>query len=89
MTYKNDPNINRPRTPIREERSYTGWIVAAVAALAVVVGVYAMSSGTNIPNTADTTPPVTTGSAIPSNSTPAAPTTTPAPAPQTSPTPAR
>jgi hypothetical protein len=86
MTYQNDPNINRPRTPVREERSYTGWIVAAVVALAVVLGIYTMSSRTNNTNAANTTPPVTTGSAIPSNGTPAPPTTTTTvPAPQTTP----
>ena len=89
MTYQNDPNLNRPvnRPVVREDTSYTPWIVGAIVALAVIIGIFAMTNRSDKTSTAannpsppastttapkSTTPPATTGSAAPS---------TPAPAP--------
>lgn len=83
MTYQNDPNINRPRDPLNKDRSYTGWIVGGVVALAVILGIFAMSSRTDNTNTASNadrpaaTAPSTTGSGtatpVPGPGKPAAP----------------
>ena len=72
MTYQNNPNLNRPSYPITKERSYTGWIVGAIVALAVILGIFAMTNRTDPTNTATNNPnrpavttPATTGSAVP------------------------
>jgi hypothetical protein len=71
MTYQNDPNS---RIGMREDRSYTGWIVGGVVALAVILGIF-MMTGRNNDNTANNTMnrpsatvPTTTGSAVPAPS---------------------
>jgi len=81
MTYQNDPNRHKSY-PMNESRSYTGWIVGAVVALAVVLGIFAMTGRTNDSNTAANSPaaPTTTGSATP-NAQPANPTPGPATTP--------
>ena len=66
MTYENDPNSRRG---MRDNSSYTGWIIAGVAALAVIIGIFMMTGRTDNTNTATSTnrpaatAPVTTGSA--------------------------
>jgi hypothetical protein len=78
MTYQNDPNR---RTGMREETSYTAWIVGGILAVAVVLGIFAMTNRGDNTNTASDTPtstsrPATTtgsgaGSTTPSPATPA------------------
>jgi hypothetical protein len=66
MSYQNDPNINRRRGyPMTEERSYTGWIVGAIVATAVVLSIFAMThrTGTNAAANNNNSPATTTGSA--------------------------
>ena len=46
MTYQDDPNGNLRRND-PEAANYTGWIVGAAVALAVVLGVFVMTNGTN------------------------------------------
>jgi hypothetical protein len=63
MTYENDPNRR-----MQEGRSYTGWIVGAVVALAVIIGIFAMTSRNDHSSTASNSPAsgsaaTTTGSA--------------------------
>ena len=85
MTYQNDPNIN-PNRRVRDESSYTGWIVGGAVALAVIVGIFMMynrngvnTASTVNPNspaattTAPATTPSTTGSATPQSPGPPAP----------------
>jgi hypothetical protein len=77
MTNLNDPNGDHFRARRQaEETSYTGWIVGGVIALAVVIGIFALSSRGTDQNTA-AHPPITattTGSAVPAPKTPAVPT---------------
>jgi len=68
MTYQDDPNNpNRNSYPMTEETNYTGWIVGGVIALAVILGVFAMTGPTDQTGTAANPPatPTTTGSATP------------------------
>jgi len=69
MTNLNDPNGERFRNRREaEETRYTGWIIGAVIALAVIVGIFALSNRGDKANTAaqPTSPPTsTTGSATP------------------------
>jgi hypothetical protein len=74
MTYQNDPNrprfstnASRPRYPMTDERSYTGWIVGAVVAVAVVLGIVALTARNKNETVAATNRPVpvTTGAAVP------------------------
>ncbi len=47
MTYQDDPNGNLRRSdPEGANNNYTGWIVGAAVALAVVLGVFLMTNGT-------------------------------------------
>ena len=71
MTYHEDPNINRRSShPMTEDRSYTGWIVGGIVAVAVVLGIFAMTSGTDNTNTASNTnrPAATTPATTPATS---------------------
>jgi hypothetical protein len=81
MTYQDDPNLNR-RPAVRDDRSYTGWIVGALVAVVVIAGIFLLAGHNPRDNTAAITPtaPTTTGSA-----TTTTPATTPpaAPAPRT------
>lgn len=73
MTYENDPNLNRPSLA-NEDRTFTGWIIGGVIAVAVILGVFMFTSRTDNTNTASNPPataPSTTGSGA----------TTPAPGP--------
>jgi hypothetical protein len=75
MTYQDDPsnpNNVRRRNGMRDETSYTGWIIGGVIALAVVLGIFAMTNrgdkdtaSNNSPATVTRTAPSTTGSAVP------------------------
>jgi hypothetical protein len=73
MTYQNDPNRPdfstdpaRPSYPMTEERSYTGWIVGAVVALAVILGIFMMTGRTTRDTAAVNRPaPTTTGASVP------------------------
>jgi len=75
MTYQNDPN--RPRRSIEDnDTSYAGWIIGAVAALAIVFGIFMLvnkndnattASNTNSPAA---TAPSTTGSGAASSTAP-------------------
>jgi hypothetical protein len=71
MSYQDDPNINRRRNGMRDETSYTGWIIGGVIALAVVLGIFAMTNRSNdntalnSPATVNRPAPSTTGSAVP------------------------
>jgi hypothetical protein len=69
MTYENDPNRRRG---MRDETSYTGWIVGGAVALALILGIFFMTSGPNNYNTASNT----TSPAATSRPAPAAPSTT-------------
>ena len=81
-------NENRNRNGMRDETSYTGWIIGGLLMLALVVGVFAFSHRSGDTNTANNTPgtstastPSTTGSGTansPARNTPAAPTNAPA-----------
>ena len=71
MTYQDDPNGNLRRTdPEGANYNYTGWVVGGAVALAVVLGVFMMSDGTNNSGMANDSPtisrpatePTTTGS---------------------------
>ena len=76
MTYRDDPNNpNRNSYPITRETNFTGWIVGAVVALAVVISIFALSNRTDQTNTATNPPetPATTGSATSPPTSPAAP----------------
>jgi hypothetical protein len=86
-----DPNFNRPvKRPIdRDETSYTPWVIGALVALAVIIGVFAMTNRTDKTSTAANNPtaPASTTTIPPSRPTTAPATTgaaapsTPAPAP--------
>ena len=83
MTYQNDPN--RPNR-MRDEGSWTGWIVGGVLAVAVILGIFAMTNRTDNTNAASNNPPATTGSATTGSGTqpanpPAAKPDTPTPTP--------
>jgi hypothetical protein len=87
MTYQDDPNGNlRRNDPEGANSNYTGWIIGAAVALAVVLGVSLMSNGTNNSGMATNdsptisrpaTEPTTTGSGSsqPSNPPASVPTT--------------
>jgi hypothetical protein len=70
MTYSNDPNR---RNGMRNETSYTGWIIGGVVALAVIIAIFAMTNRSGTNSTASNTPaatptvPATTGAATPNN----------------------
>ena len=84
MTYQDDPNLTRlpNRRVDQNETSYTPWIIGAVVAIAVILGIFAMTNRSDNTNTAAsnpnkpaatttapapaTVPPATTGSAAPS-----------------------
>ena len=71
MTYENDPNRRRG---MRDDKSYTGWIIGGVIAVAVILGIFMLTNRTDNTNTASNpsaTAPSTTGSGV----------TTPAPGP--------
>jgi hypothetical protein len=75
MTYQNDPNR---RAGMREETSYTSWVVGGLVAIAVILGIFAMMNRGENTNTASDTPasssrPATTGSGTVSPPAPAAP----------------
>jgi hypothetical protein len=75
MTYQNDPNR---RSGMREERSYTSWLVGGIVAIAVILGIFAMMNRGDNTNTASNGPastnrPATTGSAPVSPPAPAVP----------------
>ena len=91
MTYKNDPNANRPSHPMtKDDSTYTGWLVGAAVAIAVIIGIFFMtgrptgdSTATNSSPATSTRPlpnmPTTTGSGVvqpnnPPSSVPTAPT---------------
>ena len=103
MSYQDDPNLNRDpdRRMDRAGTSYTGWIVGGVLALAVIIGIFAMSGRTDTTNTAanadrgtatapanTTRPaPATTGSAVQPNNPAGNVPTAPTPNVPTAPTP--
>jgi hypothetical protein len=83
MTYR-DPGTNPPRYR-RKSSNYTGWIIGAVAALAVIVAIaYGMSDhgSTDAGRTAGTPAPQTTGQSgqAPSSTAPNSPTQSSPPA---------
>jgi len=49
MTYQSDPNSNR-RNDIRDDRSYTHWIIGGVVTLAIVIAAAAFTSTGNNPD---------------------------------------
>jgi hypothetical protein len=71
MSYQNDPNINR-RSGVRDNASYTGWIVGGLVTLALLIGLFTMfGRDNNKTNTASNNAPVTS-----TTNRPAAPSTT-------------
>jgi len=67
-------NENRDRNGMRDDTSYTGWIIGGVVAIALIIGLFAMF-GRDRTNTASddanrpaATAPATTGSATPPQS---------------------
>ena len=75
MSYQDDPNFNRRRNGLGNDRNYTGWIVGGVIAIAVILGIFAMTGRSDRTNTTANnanrpaaTAPVTTGSAVPAPS---------------------
>jgi hypothetical protein len=75
MTYQNDRNH---RAGMREETSYTSWLIGGIVAIAVILGIFAMMNRGDNTNTASDTPastsrPATTGSGPVSPPAPAAP----------------
>ena len=77
MTYQSAPNSNR-RNDLRDDRSYTHWIIGGVVALAIVVAAVAFISTGNSPDRPQT---ITTVPALaPSSSTTGSDTAPPAPA---------
>ena len=73
MTY-NDQN-NRSRRGLREENSYTGWIVGGLVAVALIIGIFVMTNRTTTTNTASN-PDRGTATAPVNTTRPAAPATT-------------
>jgi hypothetical protein len=73
MSYQGDPNFNRRSShPMTEDRSYTGWIVGGIVAIAVILGIFATTNRTDKADTAANnanrpaaTAPATTGSGVP------------------------
>jgi hypothetical protein len=59
MTYDD----NRNRNGMRDETSYTGWIIGGVVVLALIIGVFALTNRTNDHTAANNSPATTTGSA--------------------------
>jgi hypothetical protein len=84
MSYQDDPNLNRDidrrmdrdldRRMDGDGTSYTGWIVGGVLALAIIVGIFALSGRTDTTNTAANTDRGT--ATAPANTTRPAPATT-------------
>ena len=85
MTYREDPEIRR-RPNVREERNYTGWVFAGLAALAIAAvlmftlsdkpGTQSATDKTNNPAATQpasppANPPSTTGSSAPTTPPPA------------------
>jgi len=72
-----EPRTDTNRNVVVRDRNRTGWIVAAVVALAVMGGIfYIMSDNTNTATNINTSPGVTTGSstgAVPPANAPIAP----------------
>jgi hypothetical protein len=77
MTYQSDPNTNR-RNDIRDDTSYTHWIIGGVVALAIVIAAAAFISTGNDPDQPQTT--TTVPAPAPSPSTTGSDTAPPAPA---------
>ena len=77
MTYQSDPNTNR-RNDIRDDTSYTHWIIGGVVALAIVIAAAAFISKGNNPDQPQTT--TTVPAPAPSPSTTGSDTAPPAPA---------
>jgi hypothetical protein len=77
MTYQSDPNTNR-RNDIRDDTSYTHWIIGGVVALAIVIAAAAFISTGNNPDQPQTT--TTVPAPAPSPSTTGSDTAPPAPA---------
>jgi hypothetical protein len=77
MTYQSDPNSNR-RNDIRDDRSYTHWIIGGVVALAIVIAAVAFISTGNYPDRPQTI--TTVPAPAPSSSTTGPDTAPPAPA---------
>jgi hypothetical protein len=70
MTYQNDPKLPpRNSYPMTEDRSYTGWIVGSIVALAVIIALVFMFARDDKTATATNRPavttPATTGAAVP------------------------
>jgi hypothetical protein len=81
VTYPNDPNMNR-RDNIRDETSYTSWIIGGIVMLAVILGIFMLVGRDSDTNTAsNANSPPTTSRPASSPSTTGSGTTTPAPAP--------
>jgi hypothetical protein len=69
MTYQNDPNR---RNRLDGDRSYTGWIIGGVVALALVIGLFTMFGRDNTKNsTASNNTPATTTTNRPAATAPA------------------
>ena len=77
MTYQSDPNSNR-RNDIRDDRSYTHWIIGGVVALAIVIAAIAFISTGNYPDRPQTI--TTVRAPAPSSSTTGSDTAPPTPA---------
>ena len=77
MTYQSDPNSNR-RNDIRDDRSYTHWIIGGVVALAIVIAAVAFISTGNSPERPQTI--TTVPAPAPSSSKTGSDTPPPAPA---------
>jgi hypothetical protein len=72
MTYQNDPNLNRPFTnpnppeptrptyPITRDTNYTPWIIAGLAAVALLVGLFTMFGRDSTTKTANNPKPIST-----------------------------
>ena len=75
MTYQNDPNRHR-RSIEDNDTSYAGWIIGAIAAFAVVFGIFMLVNRNDNATTASNTnrpaasAPTTTGSGASSGTTP-------------------
>jgi hypothetical protein len=57
MTYPSDPNTNR-RSNIRDDTTYTHWIIGGAVVLAIVIGAAVFISTGNKPDLDQTTTPV-------------------------------
>ena len=76
MTYQSDPNSNR-RKDIKDDRSYTHWIIGGVVAFAIVIAAVAFISTGNSPDRPQTI--TTVPAPAPSPSTTESDTAPPAP----------